>query len=84
MTEVKQSTLDEQIKVVSDKFEQLGERRAQEIEKSKAINQNITAISEEMVRLQGEYRALDGLKGNGGRQDAPDLKIPKKKGSTKK
>ena len=84
MTEVQQSTLDEQMKVVQSKFDQLAEQRSQEIEKGKAINQNITAISEEMVRLQGEYRALQGLKNNGQPKSDPQLTIPKKKGSTKK
>ena len=83
MTEVKQSTLDEQLKVTETTFTELEANRQKAIEQGKLINQQITAIAEEMVRLQGEYRALQNLKDNG-QPETPELTIPKKKTSTKK
>lgn len=76
--EVLQSTLEQKISGVKAKFEQLAAQRSKEIEKGKVINQNISAFSEEMILLQGENRALVGLKDNG-QPKKPDLVIPKKK-----
>jgi hypothetical protein len=84
MSEVTQSTLEEQLKVVQSKFDQLEGQRQQEIEKGKVINRNIATIAEEMVRLQGEYRVLQSLKDDGQPKQDPQLTIPKKKGSKKR
>ena len=82
MTEVSQSTLEQEMAGITSKFDQLVAKRNEEIEKGKVINQNISAISEEMVRLQGEYRVLERMKGNG-KPPSPELTIPKKKPSKK-
>lgn len=74
MIEVKQSSLEKQGKVVESKFKELEAKRQEFIEQGKVINQNISAIAEEMLRLQGEFRALEGLKDNGA--DKPALIIP--------
>jgi len=79
MTEVTESTLDLQMETAKKKFGELETLMQQEVEKNRAISQNISRIREEMLRLDGEYRALEGLKGNGNSKDKPELKIPKAK-----
>lgn len=75
--EVKQSVLDSKIAGVEKKFEELAKQQQVESQKISASQQNLNAITEEMVRLQGEHRAFIALKDNG--QAKPELKIPKKK-----
>jgi len=78
MTEVTKSALEQEIAGIATKFDELAAKRNEEIEKGKVINQNVSAISEEMVRLQGENRVLVRLRDNG-QPDTPKLTIPKKK-----
>jgi len=77
--EVQQVTLDERMAAVKSKFDELEALRQKEIENGRLINQNISKIQEEQLRLDGEYRALNGLKDNGGPKDDPKLTIPSKK-----
>ena len=81
--EVKQSTVDSKIAESRRKFDDLEKRRQEESQKMSVAQQNINAIIEEMVRLQGENRALESLKDNG-QPKKPELVIPKKKETTKK
>jgi len=84
MTEVSQSSLEKEMAGITAKFDQLAAKRNEEIEKGKVINQSVSAISEEMVRLQGEYRVLERMKGNGEPSNpSPELTIPKKRPSKK-
>ena len=48
----------EEMKVSKSKFDQLEERKQEEIEKGRIINQNIAKITEEQVMVRGEYRYL--------------------------
>ena len=80
--EVKQSTVDSRIAETRGKFDELEKQRQIESQKMSAAQQTINAIVEEMVRLQGENRALEGLKNNG-QPKKPDLVIPKKKTAKK-
>jgi len=77
--EVQQVTLDERMAAVKSSFDELEALRQKEIENARLINQNISKIREEQLRLDGEYRALAGLKDNGEPKGDPKLTIPSKK-----
>ena len=80
MTEGAQINLDGEMAKVQKQFDQLRERLKVESEKQSAIQRNINTITEELVRLQGEYRVLERMKGNGQpEKKEPALTIPSKK-----
>jgi peptidoglycan hydrolase CwlO-like protein len=60
--------------VIESNFKALDQQRLDLVAKRKEIDRRITQIAEELVRLQGEFRALEDLD-----RDEPKLEIPKKK-----
>ena len=77
MTEVQKSALDEKMGDVNAKFEQAKGLLKAEQDKQAEAQRSINVITEEMLKLQGEYRALEGLKAMGeGEKKEPKPTIP--------
>jgi len=62
MTEVQKSALDAKMSDVNAKFEQAKGLLKAEQDKQAEAQRNINAITEEALKLQGEYRVLEELK----------------------
>lgn len=76
MSELK---LDEKIKDVEKRFGELEQRRQRATEQRANLDRQIGQIVEEQVRLQGEARALQGLKEPEEKKPEPKPVIPSKK-----
>ena len=63
---------------IESNFNSLEQQRLQLVEQRKEMDRRMSAIAEEMVRLQGEFRAVEEILGSNGK-GKPDLTIPKKK-----
>jgi predicted nuclease with TOPRIM domain len=61
---------------VQTRFEQLQSEKNKLIEQQKAIEQRVIEISQEQIRLQGEFRLIEDLSGN---NKEPTPKIPSNK-----
>ena len=77
MTEVQKSSLDEKMGDVNAKFEQAKGLLKAEQDKQAEAQRNINTITEEALKLQGEYRVLEELKKEqeGGKEEGKP-KIP--------
>ncbi len=45
----------------NERFEELKKQEATLLEQAKELNQNLGKVREEMVRVQGDYRTINGL-----------------------
>lgn len=76
--------IDEKLKVVEGKFEELEVLRKDTQDQVSDLNRKLSGIVQEQVRLQGENRALVELRDEGKSEPKPETASPKSEKEKKK